>query len=320
MKLKGIVTFLVLLIGWDATLGGEYKLRDATQPEDLVYSKTSDGIFNAGVVFHGKHELAKPVAVILIHGWGVNFYAPSYISIGRDLADKGYTCISGNTRMHDLGNVEGYKNGARIRGGGVWGLAGDQTRDIAGWIDFSEAKGFKKIVLVGHSAGCAAVRIYQAEKQDRRVIGLVFGSGNFHPDVPIDPSLVSQAAGFTSQNKGEKLVEDPKRSFPSYTSAGTIMDIVNTPAEYKDFFGVQTTNAGVRKIQCPILAFYGTAGDIGNEKDLELLKSCIKKLPTGPVSVTTAMIEGADHMYMGEEQQVCDVITTWMARVFDRGK
>ena len=55
--------------------------------------------------------------------------------------------------------------------------------------------------------------------------------------------------------------------------------------------------------------------DVGNETDLELLKASIKKHPKGPITVTTTMITGADHMYGGEEEQVANVITMWIENI-----
>jgi len=189
----------------------QYKLRDATLPEEVIYTMSRDTIFNAGLLFHPKKELAKPVAIVWVHGWGINFYSPTYVSIGRIFAENGYTFITVNTRMHDLGNVEGYKNGKRVRGGGYWGIASDQTKDISAWIDFAESKGFKKIILVGHSAGAAAVREYLSERQDNRVSGLVLASGSVDPAGPIDSSQFVQAVPLISANNGEELIKDPKR-------------------------------------------------------------------------------------------------------------
>ncbi len=317
--MKNAFTLLAMSLVTVATCAqAPYKLHDATLPEEIVYSMSPDTIFNAGLLFHPKKEKAKSVAIIWVHGWGVNFYSPSYVSIGRIFAENGYTFIGVNTRMHDLANVEGYKNGKRVRGGGYWGIASEQTKDIAGWIDFAESKGFKKIILVGHSAGAAAVRIYQSEKQDSRVIGLVLASGSVDPDQPVDSSQYMQAVQLMSENKGEELIKDPKRSFPSYISAATLMDIANTPAPYKDFFGVKSTNVGVAKIHCPILAYYGTNGDVGNERTLELLKTSIEK-QRGP-SVTTMMIRNADHMYMGYEKEVVGSIANWIDNILNPGK
>lgn len=144
----------------------------------------------------------------------------------------------------------------RIRGGGYWGVASEEVRDLAAWIDFAEDLGFKKVVLVGHSAGWAAVRKYQAEKQDRRVVGVVLASGAVRAETrPTDWEQLAQATRLMADGRGDDLVRDPKRSFPSYITAATFMDTANTPPEYKDFFGVQTSNAGVTRIRCPLLAF-----------------------------------------------------------------
>ena len=297
------------------------KVKNATLPEQLVFSKSNDDVLNAGLMFGSKRELAKPIAIIWVHGWGVNFYSPTYVSIGRYLAEKGYTCIDVNTRLHDLGNVERYKGDQRIRGGAYWGIPSEEWKDIAGWIDFAESNGFKKIILVGHSAGCSTVRDYQARQQDKRVIGLVFGSGGVgdYSRSPLDSNLIKQAAHLVAENKGEALVQDTSRSFPSYQSAATIMDGTHGTPEDGDFFGINHANAAVSKIKCPILAFYAS-DDIGNEKDLELLKSSIKKHPGGPSSVTTTIISGTDHMYGGEEKQVADVITKWVEDVLIKKK
>jgi hypothetical protein len=107
------------------------------------------------------------------------------------------------------------------------------------------------------------------------------------------------------------LVRDPKRSFPSFISAATMMDIVNQPPEFRDFFGVRTPNPAVTRIRCPLLAFFGTKGDVGNEVELDLLKSSIGRQSSGPSRVDTVMIKHADHMYTGEETQVAEIIAKW---------
>jgi dienelactone hydrolase len=96
-----------------------------------------------------------------------------------------------------------------------------------------------------------------------------------------------------------------------FLSAATFLDILNRPPEFKDFLGALSTNAGVTRIQCPLLVFLGTNGDVGNEEDLEQIKSSIKRLPTGPSRVDTALIQGGDHMYDGQEERVAQVIASW---------
>ena len=281
-------------------------------PEQLVYVRSNDNIWNGGVMFTPPKDAAKPIAVIWIHGWGANFYEPQYVMIGRALAERGLTTIAVNTRMHDIGTSATERNGKRVRGGGYWGVASEEPRDVAAWIDFAEKQGFQHVVLVGHSAGWAAVRSYQSEQQDPRVVGLVLASGEVRGEAaPPDPELLAQANRLLADGRGDDLLRLPNRSFPSFVSAATYADIAKSPPEQIDFFGVRTANAAVTRISCPILAFFGTRGDVGTEADLQLLKSSIQRQSNGPRRVDIAMIQNGDHMYSGEQSQVAETIANW---------
>ena len=298
VRMKRCFTIALLLAG----LGCSRKLTNVNAgryPEQLVYVRSADGVVNGGVLFTASTKSRKPVAVIWIHGWGVNFYQPSYTLIGRALAERGYTCIEGNTRMHDIGTVQGERFGKRVRGGGYWGKPSEEVRDLSAWMALASDLGFKKVVLVGHSAGWAAVRAYQAERQDERVVGMVNASGAVRIETrQPDPGLLAQAKHFVDAGEGEELIRLPNRKFPSFVSAQTYLDIAQMPDDMKDFFGI-----GIKRVDCPILAFFGTReSDVGTKADLDRL----------PKRVKTTMIERADHMYTGEEAQVADTIANWM--------
>jgi hypothetical protein len=62
-------------------------------PEQIVYVRSSDDVVSAGLLFSPPRGRSKPIAVIWVHGWGVNFYLPSYVGIGRELAGLGYATI-----------------------------------------------------------------------------------------------------------------------------------------------------------------------------------------------------------------------------------
>jgi pimeloyl-ACP methyl ester carboxylesterase len=222
--------------------------------------------------------------------------------------------------MHDIGTVAGYRHGKRLRGGGYWGVPSEAVRDIGAWIDFAAERGFDQVVLVGHSFGWSSVRAYQGAKQDKRVVGLVLASGGVRGYTPpADPEKraeetgrLAEAAHLVADGRGDDLLRLPNRQFPSFISAATFLDDANTPAEFGDFFGEKTPNPAVTRIHCPLLAFFGTGeSEIGTETELKLIKTCIQRLSSGPRSVDTAMIRGADHMYSGEEEQVARTIATW---------
>jgi pimeloyl-ACP methyl ester carboxylesterase len=283
-------------------------------PEQILYVRSSDDVINAGVMFSPAETQSKPLAVIWVHGWGANFYLPSYVGIGRALAARGYATISVNTRMHDVGNVEKYTSaGKRVRGGGYWGITSEDARDIAAWIGYAEQLGYRRVLLVGHSAGWASVGRYQADSGDKRIAGLVFASGEVVGNLQgaVDPNLVRQAQKFVDDGVGEDLLRLPNRSFPSFISAATELDMIHRPREYADFFGTQTPNPPVSRVSCPILAFFGTKDDVGGEKELLLLKSSVRRLSKGPRSVKTTMIASGNHEYVGEEAQVAQTIAQW---------
>jgi pimeloyl-ACP methyl ester carboxylesterase len=281
--------------------------------EELVFARTEDGITNGGAIFAPPKDSAKPIAVIWFHGNGVNFYYPTYVKIGRALAERGYTCITANTRMHDLGTIAGWRGEKRIRGGGYWGVYSEQVRDISAWIDFAKVRGFQKVVLAGHSAGSTAVRAYQAAQQDQRVVGIVQASGAVKvTGKPKDPELLKQAAQLMADGRGEDLLRFPNVPVPSFVSAATYLDLAKNDAEMRDFFGVDLPNPPVSRVHCPMLVWFGTKEpDIGTVADLELLKTAVKRLSSGPSRVDTIMLQNADHMYNGEEAQVAQTIAKW---------
>src|SRR5262249_14599689 len=119
--------------------------------------------------------------------------------------------------------------------------------------------------------------------------------------------------------RGEDLLRFPNRPVPSFVSAATYLDLAKNAAEMRDFFGVELANPPVTRIRCPILACYGTKEpDIGTAADLELLKTCVTRLPSGRRRVDTVMIQNADHMYNGEEAQVAQTIAKWADTLMPR--
>lgn len=126
-----------------------------------------------------------------------------------------------------------------------------------------------------------------------------------------DPQLLVQAKKLVDDGAGEDLLRLPHRSFACFISAATYLDILNTPREYKDFFGTQSPNPAVMRVTCPILAFFGSEDDVGGEKELTLLKSWVQRLSRGPRRVGTTTIVNGNHEYVGEEAQVAQTIAHW---------
>jgi len=283
--------------------------------EELVYARADDGIVDAGALFSPRARPNKRIAVIWIHGSGVNFYYPSYVRAARELARRGLTTIVGNTRMHDLGNIAAFRESGPLRGGSYWGVTTDQVRDLAAWVQLAKDRGFERVVLVGHSAGATAVQLYAARTQDPRVAGLVLASGRFRPapGPVVDSARLARARELVAAGHGDDPVPpSAPGATRSTTSAATLVDLADMGTELTDFYGVQTPDPPVARVRIPILAWFGTNGDVGTAADLALLDTAVKRLRDGPSRVSTAMIPQATHMFDGQEARVARVLADWV--------
>jgi len=144
--------------------------------------------------------------------------------------------------MHDLGNIEAFRESGSMRSGSYWGTTTDQVRDLAAWVQLTKDRGFDRVVLVGHSA---VPRRSRSTLHGRKTSAL--------------PDLCSRP--------GAKL---------SPTSAATLVDLAGMGVELTDFYGVQTPNPPVARVRVAILAWFGTNGDVGTAADLELLETTLK--------------------------------------------
>ena len=79
MKSKIIVITLAVTTSFNSFGQVRLDFPEARLPEEIIYAASSDSVINAGLLFHPEKDSTKPIAVIWVHGWGVNFYSPSYI-------------------------------------------------------------------------------------------------------------------------------------------------------------------------------------------------------------------------------------------------
>src|SRR5436190_15814839 len=89
--------------------------------ERLVYTETEDGHVLEGAQFSPAQEHAQAKVVVWMHGFTGHFYEQHTVRIGRRLADRGHTFVTGNNRGHDLGaNVHRLDGGAALQAGAWW--------------------------------------------------------------------------------------------------------------------------------------------------------------------------------------------------------
>jgi pimeloyl-ACP methyl ester carboxylesterase len=281
--------------------------------EELVYTESEDGIILAGLVIRPGAQAAKPTAVVWIPGFAINFYHPSIVPIGRELATLGYVFVIGNHRGHDIGahlwkKQEDADGMTRTYGGAFWERFDESPRDVAAWIGFAMSLGCRGVALVGHSFGGKKVVYYQARRQDPRVRGLVVASAPIAPR-EVDPELVTLAERLVAEGRGEELLPwGTLEVFSGAVSAQTYLSRV------PDVFGVSTPDAEIAKIRCPLLACCGT--DEAEDPDIGLLvveaHKTIRQKAVGAPRADIAFFEGANHGYDNHEQEVAEALARWV--------
>lgn len=277
--------------------------------EELVYTESEDGVILAGLAIRPIAQAAKPIAVVWIPGLSINFYHPSIIPVGRELAGHGYTFVIGNHRGHDIGaNLWRKQKDAdgmsQTFGGALWERFEESPFDVAAWIDFATDQGFKGVALVGHSAGASKVVYYLAHRQDPRVVGLVVASTGISPVRDLD--LVAQAEQMVADGRGEELL--PWGSFKSFFIGAISAQAYLSRSRVPDLFGVNTPGSEIAQIRCPLFLCYGTNEGYDANERLEL----IQRNASSARRVETALFEGANHGYDDHEQQVAQALAHWI--------
>jgi pimeloyl-ACP methyl ester carboxylesterase len=281
--------------------------------EELVYTSSEDGFLLEGVAIRPLGAEPHPMGIVWIHGNAGRFYDYPYIAVGRALAAAGYLFISTNTRGHDIatmlwraaGDLPAPWQGPQAMptgGGSAWERLEEAPRDLAAWVDLAASLGARSVILAGHSSGAQRVVLYQAERQDARVAGLVLASPDLRGFIP--PGELEAAQRLIAE--GHELEVTPAQPFaPWYRqSARTVVEKAAITSHLLQTDEGEPTIAAIR---CPILAFSGTS-ERGGEATLATLRQ-----NATAARVETAAIEGADHVYSSHESKVAEFIARWAA-------
>lgn len=285
-----------------------------TYTEELVFTETEeDGVLLAGALTRPATGPAGGLAFIFVHGYAVSPALPFTAAIGRSIAGRGHAFLAGDTRGHDLGTWLFRRDGQLMLGGAWWEKLDESPRDLAAWVGFAVDRGYRGVVLLGHSFGALRVVYYQAERQDPRVLGIVVAAPGLRswawgPGRRPDPERVALAERLVAEGRGVDLLPwAPYGSPMGTTSAQTYLSWIK--ADRLDLFGIHgTADPMISRVRCPIFACYGTNDeDTGTASDLEE----IRRNASAAARVDTRMIEGADHGFVGHEGELASVLAAW---------
>ena len=292
-----------LLLASAATWAGLDFRHSASGPKaacsvEQVALHARDGTELAGVLYRPS---AKPrsAAILLVHGYGSNFYSEYFPQLARAAAEQGYTCLALNMRDHDAGpKVSDFA---------------DNEADIAAGLDSLRSLGHTRLVLLGQSMGTNRVLYYEAATDDPSVVAtvLVAGPGNLFDwnvwqfgqkkaQATVDEALAMQAAGPENQLM---LVD-----------LGPLGKALYTPRYLLSLRGPKARSdpyQNIQKVATPVLIVQGKADKLVEPGTAERLR----RAATRSAKVDLIYLDGADHGFRKWEAVLAERVHAWLKEV-----
>ena len=282
----------------------------------LVRLRTRDGVWLDGVMAEPRGR--RRLALIWVHGLGSVFSSgqPLIRELSARLTAAGIGYFKFNNRGHDV--VAG--RGARLAGA-AFERFGASVEDIATVVRFAVRRGFRHIVLAGHSTGANKVLHYAARVRDRRVTGLML----------LGP--ISDIAGETKRIGARELGRrvaaaqrlarrDPRALVPrawGFYGARRYISLYR-PGEDEDVFPYYRPNArwtALRSVRMPIAAIVG-GRDEYLDRPPEALIDAFRRNAVRARSFVGVVVPGVEHGFAGRERALADIIVRWMRTVGGR--
>lgn len=291
------ITIAVVLCAVAATAQTSQPVRPAVTIEQVALA-TADGVRLAGIVYRPA-AAPSPVGLMLVHGFGGNFYEAYFPNLGRAAAQQGMIVLALNMRDHDTGPKTSDFT--------------DNQVDIAAGLEHLRSLGARKMVLLGQSMGTNRVLYYQAASGDPSVVAtvLVSGPGN----------LLQWNVWQFGQKKAQETVNDALRMQAEgrdrdlmLVDLGPLGKALYTPRYLLSLRGPSAKSdpyQNIQKVKNPILILQGKADkliepDIGER---------LRKAAGNNSRVDLFYVEGADHVFRSQQPALADRALNWIRSI-----
>ena len=287
---------------------------------ELLKIETRDKLLLHGMFCPGQ---SNEIAIIHVHGSYGNFYENFFLDeMSENYNKSGISFLSVSTRGRDYYSdfkILKENKYESIRIGGIREIFQDSVTDIASWIDFLKNKGFKKIILQGHSLGAMKV-VYYIKHADTKVNGLILLSppdniGLQKSDNGNKYDEYKQIAHDLSQKDLNSLM--PKEAYyDTITSTSFFSLLTEEDTGMFTYSDIELMKkAGMSSIAIPTLVTFAT----NNEAIVNPIDICIdslkKSIPDENL-IQFSIIENANHNYHFKEKELTLVLLNWVVDKF----
>jgi pimeloyl-ACP methyl ester carboxylesterase len=247
-----------------------------------------------------------PTLLLFVHGMGGNFYrSVSKKEMMLQGPRAGIDVLSFNNRGHE-------KDVATE-------VFTDCRHDLAAAVDFGLARGYRRIVLLGHSTGCQKITYFQALRHHPRVAALVLAAiGDDYAIARRDlgrryDAQLAHARALVTAGRGDTLLT--AKGCMGF-SAHRFLSVADPAQREAEIFNMEGALRTFRRITCPTLAVLPEKEEFACLPVAEMsarLRAVARARPFDTVS-----IPDADHGFKGREPEATGVILDWLNRILPR--
>ena len=258
--------------------------------------------------------------IIHIHGTAGNFYQSTFYPYLFSLAEElKIAFLTTNNRGSGVYNIE---TGTKYRGAAIE-IFEDCLLDIDVWIELAFDRGYKSIILEGHSFGTNKIQYYTLNgkyKDKIRALILLGFTDSYGGQLDYlkinnkqNEEILQEAKMLIKQNKPLQLLSDlyinwgelpqSAQSYKNFMTPGSALSNILPLGQNKDL-----TN--FKKITIPIL---GIVGDTG-ECTVIQPKEAVDRLNRENKNAECFMIENCNHSYQGKEEDLTKIIRGFLMR------
>src|SRR5438552_1763691 len=137
-------------------------------PVSLAHLETRDGVGLDGVIAEPRGR--RRAALVWVHGLGSVFYSGQPLI--HEVSTRLNAAAVGYFKFNNRGHGPVARAGRRLAGA-AFERFGQSVEDIRAMVTFARARGYRRVILAGHSTGANKVLHYAARARDRRVSGII---------------------------------------------------------------------------------------------------------------------------------------------------
>lgn len=276
--------------------------------QELVRINSIDNIEMVGILYEPEEKCNK--IVIHVHGLCGNFYENRFLDIlAKTYTNKGYSFLTFNNRGTNFVSELLKENSFEIIGG-CYEKFTDCLLDIEGAINFVKGKGYREIILEGHSYGCNKVTYYYNKIKDENIKKIILLAPC---DIPQEcVKFLSREEYETAKSESTRLVNEEKENELIDFSVNA-NGVIAAGTYYNDFLpngendfiryvdGINGRSEILNNLDIPVLVIFGDIDECVLTQDIETVKGYLNN---NIKECNIQIIKGADHSYTDKYEEL----------------